>query len=74
MNANTLPPDLLDKMDASRRASHYLSVDQMYLDGNPLLKRPPALADVTHRRPGWQGAGGARYASEGGAAHRGWDR
>src|SRR5712675_2732955 len=35
-----LPPDLLTKMDAYWRASNYLSVGQIYLLDNPLLKSP----------------------------------
>ena len=46
MTARTLTPELLDRMDAYWRAANYLSVGQMYLRDNPLLKRPLALADV----------------------------
>ena len=46
MQTNTLPPELLRKMDAYWRAANYLSVGQIYLYDNPLLKRPLALADV----------------------------
>ena len=35
-------------MDAYWRAANYLSVGQIYLFDNPLLKRPLALADVKH--------------------------
>ena len=35
-------------MDAYWRAANYLSVAQIYLCGNPLLKRPLALADIKH--------------------------
>jgi xylulose-5-phosphate/fructose-6-phosphate phosphoketolase len=38
--ANTLTPELLRKMDAYWRAANYLSVGQIYLYDNPLLKRP----------------------------------
>src|SRR5207302_6923429 len=41
-------PELLDKMDAYWRAANYLSVGQIYLYDNPLLKRPLILADVKH--------------------------
>ncbi|MBS1191441.1 MAG: Xylulose-5-phosphate phosphoketolase [Rhodocyclaceae bacterium] len=41
-----LPPDLLHRMDAYWRAANYLSVGQIYLYDNPLLRRPLALADV----------------------------
>ncbi len=36
----TLSPDLARKMDAYWRAANYLSVGQIYLFDNPLLKRP----------------------------------
>ena len=48
MTTNTLSPELLHKMDAYWRAANYLSVGQIYLYDNPLLKRPLALADVKH--------------------------
>jgi len=35
----SLSPDLLRKMDAYWRAANYLSVSQIYLYDNPLLKR-----------------------------------
>src|SRR5476651_1077172 len=38
--------ELLNKMDAYWRAANYLSVGQIYLYDNPLLKRPLTLADV----------------------------
>jgi len=44
----TLAPDLLHKMDAYWRAANYLSVGQIYLFDNPLLKRPLALTDIKH--------------------------
>ena len=43
-----LTPDLLDRMDAWWRAANYLSVGQIYLCDNPLMKRPLALADIKH--------------------------
>ncbi len=45
---NTLTPELLNKIDAYWRAANYLSVGQIYLYDNPLLKRPLALTDVKH--------------------------
>ena len=48
MTAGPLAPELLDKMDAYWRAANYLSVAQIYLLDNPLLKRPLMLADVKH--------------------------
>ena len=44
--APTLSPQLLRTMDAYWRAANYLSVGQIYLYDNPLLKRPLALSDV----------------------------
>ena len=46
MQTNTLTPELLRQIDAYWRAANYLSVGQMYLYDNPLLKRPLVLADV----------------------------
>ena len=43
---NTLTPESLKQVDAYWRASNYLSVGQMYLRDNPLLKRPLALTDL----------------------------
>jgi xylulose-5-phosphate/fructose-6-phosphate phosphoketolase len=48
MKTHTLTPDLLHKMDAYWRAANYLSVGQIYLFDNPLLKRPLVIADVKH--------------------------
>jgi xylulose-5-phosphate/fructose-6-phosphate phosphoketolase len=44
----TLSPDLLRKMDAYWRAANYLSVGQIYLYDNPLLKRALVIGDVKH--------------------------
>src|SRR5579862_3284839 len=43
-----LSPDLLARMDAYWRAANFLSVGQIYLCGNPLLRRPLAIEDVKH--------------------------
>ena len=40
MKTKTLTPELLHKMDAYWRAANYLSVGQIYLYDNPLLKKP----------------------------------
>jgi xylulose-5-phosphate/fructose-6-phosphate phosphoketolase len=48
MITNTLTPEQLHKMDAYWRASNYLSVGQLYLFDNPLLKRPLVLTDIKH--------------------------
>jgi xylulose-5-phosphate/fructose-6-phosphate phosphoketolase len=41
-----LPPELLRRMDAYWRAANYVSVGQLYLYDNPLLRRPLELSDV----------------------------
>src|SRR5205814_3376793 len=43
-------------MDAYWRACNYLSVGMIYLQGNPLLKRPLQIDDVKHRLLGHWGA------------------
>jgi xylulose-5-phosphate/fructose-6-phosphate phosphoketolase len=43
-----LTPELLHKIDAYWRAANFLSVGQIYLCDNPLLRRPLALTDVKH--------------------------
>ena len=43
---NTLAPKLLAQIDAYWRAANYLSVGQMYLCDNPLMKRPLARTDI----------------------------
>ena len=44
--AEVLSPDLLQKMDAYWRATNYLSVGQIYLYDNPLLREPLKLEHV----------------------------
>jgi xylulose-5-phosphate/fructose-6-phosphate phosphoketolase len=46
--APVLTPDLLRRIDAYWRAANYLSVGQIYLFDNPLLKRPLVLSDIKH--------------------------
>ena len=48
METKSFSPELLQKIDAYWRAANYLSVGQIYLYDNPLLKRPLTLADVKH--------------------------
>lgn len=56
----TLSPELLKNIDAYWRAANYLSVGQIYLYDNPLLKRPLAIEDIKHLLLGhWDT--GARY-------------
>ncbi len=43
---NTLAPALLHNIDAYWRAANYLSVGQIYLFANPLLKHSLTLADI----------------------------
>src|SRR5579862_3010908 len=48
METSNLTPALLDKMDAYWRAANYLSVGQIYLRDNPLLRQPLTLEHVKH--------------------------
>ncbi|MGE5469809.1 MAG: phosphoketolase [Bacteroidota bacterium] len=50
-----LAPDLVRRMDAWWRAANYLSVGQIYLYANPLLKEPLTLADIKPRLLGHWG-------------------
>jgi xylulose-5-phosphate/fructose-6-phosphate phosphoketolase len=50
-----LSPDLIDQMDAYWRAANYLSVGQIYLYDNPLLKKPLAPAHIKPRLLGHWG-------------------
>jgi len=43
---NTLSPELLHKINAYWRAANYVSVGQIYLYDNPLLKEPLKLSHV----------------------------
>ncbi len=52
---DTLPSDLLRKMDAYWRAANYLSVGQIYLLGNPLLREPLKLEHIKPRLVGHWG-------------------
>jgi xylulose-5-phosphate/fructose-6-phosphate phosphoketolase len=47
--ARPLSPDLLRKMNAYWRAANYLSVGQIYLFDNPMLKKPLKLEHVKPR-------------------------
>ena len=46
MISSTLSPDMLRKVNAYWRAANYVSVGQIYLYDNPLLKRPLEITDV----------------------------
>ena len=48
MKTRTLTTELSDQMDAYWRAANYISVGQIFLYDNPLLKRPLALTDIKH--------------------------
>jgi hypothetical protein len=50
-----LAPDLLDKIDAYWRAANYLSVGQIYLFDNPLLKKPLTRKHIKPRLLGHWG-------------------
>src|SRR5271157_5705625 len=52
---NPLSPDLLRKMNAYWRAANYLSVGQIYLFDNPLLKKPLTIDQVKPRLLGHWG-------------------
>ena len=65
----TLNPEVLRKIDAYWRATNYLSVGQIYLYDNPLLKRPSALAEVKHMLLGhWGTTAGQTFQRERGAS------
>ena len=51
----TLSPELLQKMNAYWRAANYLSVGQIYLYDNPLLKKPLTLDHIKPRLLGHWG-------------------
>ncbi len=61
MEPNTLTPELLHKMDAYWRAANYLSVGQIYLYDNPLLKEPLELSHVKPLVVGHWGTVPARF-------------
>ena len=46
MKPKTMTSELLERVDAYWRAANYLSVGQIFLYDNPLLKRPLLLSDV----------------------------
>jgi xylulose-5-phosphate/fructose-6-phosphate phosphoketolase len=46
MKTSTLTPESLHRIDAYWRAANYLSVGQIYLHDNPLLRKPLTLAHV----------------------------
>ena len=48
MNRNPLTPELLGRINAYWRAANYLSVGQIYLCDNPLLREPLAITHVKH--------------------------
>ena len=54
-SSNVLSPQLLSAMDAYWRAANYLSVGQIYLYDNPLLKAPLSLAHIKPRLLGHWG-------------------
>ncbi len=53
--AATLSPTALEKIDAWWRAANYLSVGQIYLYNNPLLRKPLVRADIKPRLLGHWG-------------------
>ena len=57
---NPLKPDLLRRMDAYWRAANYLSVGQIYLLDNPLLRASRSSSSTSS--PGSWATGGPRRA------------
>ncbi|MDB6027640.1 MAG: phosphoketolase [Verrucomicrobiales bacterium] len=55
MKTKPLTPELLRKLNAYWRAANYLSVGQIYLYDNPLLKKPLKLAHIKPRLLGHWG-------------------
>ena len=55
LNNQPLSPDLLGKMHAYWQAANYLSVGQIYLYDNPLLKQPLTLEHIKPRLLGHWG-------------------
>jgi xylulose-5-phosphate/fructose-6-phosphate phosphoketolase len=55
-------PTTLQHLDAYWRAANFLSVGQIFLWDNPLLKRPLTLADVKPMLLGHWGTGAPRQA------------
>ena len=55
MDTNPLSPELLEKMDAYWQAANYLSVGQIYLYDNPLLKEPLSREHIKPRLLGHWG-------------------
>ena len=53
--SNVLTPKFLRALDAYWRAANYLSVGQIYLYDNPLLKKPLKLAHIKPRLLGHWG-------------------
>jgi xylulose-5-phosphate/fructose-6-phosphate phosphoketolase len=53
--SESLAPDLLRRMDAYWRAANYLSVGQIYLLDNPLLREPLKVKDIKTRLLGHWG-------------------
>lgn len=55
MTTNYDSPEYLERMDAWWRAANYISVSQIFLKDNPLLKRPLKKEDVKHHPIGHWG-------------------
>ncbi|MEO5562332.1 MAG: phosphoketolase family protein [Chitinophagaceae bacterium] len=55
ISVKTLSPELLQRMNAYWRAANYLSVGQIYLYDNPLLKKPLAFEHIKPRLLGHWG-------------------
>ena len=55
LSPDVLPPELLSRMNAWWRAANYLSVGQIYLYANPLLREPLTAAHIKRRLVGHWG-------------------
>jgi xylulose-5-phosphate/fructose-6-phosphate phosphoketolase len=55
LTKSELPPDLLRNIDAYWRAANYVSIGQIYLYDNPLLKQPVTLDHIKPRLLGHLG-------------------
>ena len=57
----TISADMLGKIDAYWRAANYLSVGQMYLRDNPLMRRPLEVGDIKKMLLGHWGTTPGQY-------------
>ncbi len=72
METSTLTPELLHQMNAYWRAAKYLSVGQIYLYDNPLLREPLKLTHVKPLVVGHWGTTRARWPMIALKSPKGW--